>query len=284
MKAKSAGNVAAAVAGRPSVMEPKMDGHRAMLYVDRSKTRLFAAAGREKTGKLPRVEEMARAFPPGTWLDGEVVSGEGKTAGWGSVQSVMGSGGLHPAHESLRCVLFDVVAVAGRDVCDHKLEERRAFLEAVFDELGNDGHLRLIDRLPADQRAYDRLVKKGFEGTIVKHLGSRYVPGTRSSSWLKVKFAVTDEAVVMGYKAGEAGFSGFIGSIIFGQYVDGKLVERGKCSGMDWAIRSEITAHKKEFLGRVFEFSHNGLMPSGGYRHPQFKRWRDDKPAEECLG
>jgi ATP-dependent DNA ligase len=87
----------------------------------------------------------------------------------------------------------------------------------------------------------------------------------------------------MGYKEGQNGFTGMVGAIVFGQYDEtGALTERGRCSGMDLATRREISENRDGFLGSVIEVAHHGVIKNK-LRHPQFKRFRPDKNAEQVL-
>ena len=78
-----------------------------------------------------------------------------------------------------------------------------------------------------------------------------------------------------GYEAGTD-----VGTILFSQYADGELVQRGRCKAL-----GGLHKNPKELIKRqqVIEVKHNGIMKrSGKLRHPQFLRLRDDKPREEC--
>jgi bifunctional non-homologous end joining protein LigD len=61
-------------------------------------------------------------------------------------------------------------------------------------------------------------VAQGLEGVVAKRTASRYEPGRRSSSWVKVKNVRRQEAVVGGWQPGERGRSGQIGSLLVGVY------------------------------------------------------------------
>jgi hypothetical protein len=51
---------------------------------------------------------------------------------------------------------------------------------------------------------------------------------------------------------------------------------------MNMTTRKHMTDNAEAWLGAVIEIKHMGQMPTGGYRHPQFAKRRDDKPAGEC--
>jgi bifunctional non-homologous end joining protein LigD len=55
-----------------------------------------------------------------------------------------------------------------------------------------------------------------LEGVMAKRLSSRYEPGRRSASWLKIKNIRRQEVVIGGWKAGEGGRAGGIGSLLVG--------------------------------------------------------------------
>ena len=62
----------------------------------------------------------------------------------------------------------------------------------------------------------------GLEGVVAKRLSPRYEPGRRSPSWLKIKNIRRQEVVIGGWKPGEGGRAGGIGSLLVGvQEADG---------------------------------------------------------------
>jgi bifunctional non-homologous end joining protein LigD len=55
---------------------------------------------------------------------------------------------------------------------------------------------------------------QGLEGVVAKRRDSRYEPGRRSDCWVKVKHIQRTSAVVVGWKPGEGGRAGRIGSLL----------------------------------------------------------------------
>jgi hypothetical protein len=51
---------------------------------------------------------------------------------------------------------------------------------------------------------------------------------------------------------------------------------------MNMKLRKAMTDDPEKFIGTAISVAHMGVMESGKFRHPQFKRLRDDKPATEC--
>lgn len=274
---------------KDAVLEPKLDGWRLLAHVHEDGVAVYSRSAKSYTGRLPQIEEeLAALFPAGSWIDGEAVAiriEDGLVINdWGQAQSALssGAGKAQAAADAITFMAFDLIAYDGMDIRSLPFAKRRSALERIFD--GEDTErVQLNAQVEPTDANHDALIAQGFEGSMLKSLSAPYGSGKRGAGWFKLKATATIDAVVMGYKEGKDGFAGMIGAIIFGQYdEDGTLVERGSCSGMDMRTRKQISADPDGHLGRVLEVAHMGAMPSGGLRHPQFKRWRKDKPAEEC--
>lgn len=272
------------------VVERKYDGHRVLLVKDGGAVRVYAGStsgqGREKTGLIPHIEAAAKWLPDGTILDGEVCGRDADD--WNVVQSVLGASSYRPGlAERTRYVAFDLIALGGHDVRHLTGAERRAYLEQAVALLEDErGDVIAAEQFPAcdADKHYQAIVDQGGEGVVVKDTRAPYLSGKRPSSWLKMKITVTADVVVIGATAGNGKFSGMIGALVFGEYVDGRLVETGQCSGMTDDERAMFTEmdEQDQLAGTVIEIAYNGRV-GDGYRHPQYKRTRGDKPAEECV-
>ena len=269
---------------RATVMEVKYDGHRIYAYRDVDRVRIYARSGNEKSGLLRTIEKILKRLPVGTWVDGEACSFKPDgTNDWGIAQSVLGSDSYRADLEpKITYVVFDIMSYDGNDTRSLKLRDRRALLEDAFDAGGifDSQAIMLSPQFDSSNGAYDALVAKGFEGAIVKDPDAAYASGKRGYGWFKMKATETIDVVVMGTKDGKGKFKGQVGALVFGQYGDdGKLVEQGSCSGMDDSLRAKFTAQRDAgtLNGMVIEIAHMGIMPTGGIRHPQYKRTRTDK-------
>jgi len=275
------------------VLEPKLDGIRLLVHIGDGRVEMFSRAGKSKTGALPHVDaELLTIFPAGTWLDAEGVAFNADgSQHWGGAQSVLGSKAdrADVDRTTVRLVVFDILALEGRDVRASSAAERRRILESRFAD-GHKGYTMLVAQFPAEQDTHDLLVQRGYEGSMIKDMAAPYTSGKRGWAWTKVKLIETADVVVTGFKPGQGKFVGMVGAIRFGQYrEDGSFVEeRGFCSGMTDAFRAELTDDQDGWVGRVIEISFRTSMPDKdtglpNYRHPQFERIRDDKPATECI-
>lgn len=284
---KAGQSVDALAAG--TIAEPKMDGWRLLVHVAEDGTHLYARSAKEYTGSLPKIEaELAKHLPPGTWLDCEAVAftvSDGiVTHEWGVVQSVLGSGTAKAAgaQDKITLVAFDLISHGGVDARPLPFAQRRELLERIFD--GKPfSRVMLCPQMQTSSASLDAALAHGFEGIMIKTLSAPYASGKRGKGQTKVKPQATLDGVIIGYKDGANGFTGLVGALVIGQHnADGELVEVLRCSGMDMATRQKISADRDAYLGKVIEVKHMGQMPSGGYRHPQFNRFRPDKPATDC--
>ena len=140
----------------------------------------------------------------------------------------------------------------------------------------------------------ERILSEGGEGIILKDTTAIY---GEPKKWVKVKKEINADVVIMGYEDAKEistksdgtvsvtkyHLQGWIGAIIFGQYKDGTLVEMGRTSGFDDETRMLLSEHKKKYLGKVIEIKANEREPEGAFRHPQFKQFRFDKEAKDCV-
>ena len=143
------------------------------------------------------------------------------------------------------------------------------------------------------------------EGAIAKERSAPYRPGERKGM-AKIKRVRTIDAVVVGWRPGKE--EGTVGALILGLYDGPELRVVGHCSGLS-------AAEKKRLVGFFADYESGergsadpsrwsadknlewiGLRPelvveidfdhvsAGRIRHgAKLKRWREDKPAAECL-
>lgn len=261
------------------IIEPKFDGWRILAEVHEDGVHFYTRSGLTYDGRLPLVEkELLQHFPAGTWLDGEAVAisyVDGKVRNeWGIAQSVLTKVGPHAAADKITYMLFDLIAHRGIDARTLPFRKRRELLERAYTDKGMVA-VQLSTQLPATQESHAALVKVGFEGSVAKNLDAPYASGRRGHGLLKWKAVESADVVVIGFEAGRD-----VGTVVFGQLRDGELVERGRCKRKPSVIP---TPDLMAWMGKVIEIEHNGVMPSGAYRHPRLTRVRDDKPAEACT-
>src|SRR5439155_8161209 len=60
---------------------------------------------------------------------------------------------------------------------------------------------------------FQKIKDMNLEGIIAKNKYSKYIQGTRSTDWLKIKNILTQDCLVIGYTRGEGNREGYFGSL-----------------------------------------------------------------------
>lgn len=279
--------------------EPKLDGFRAIVFVDGSDFYIQSRGGKDFNRYFPELE-----FAPGRWvLDGElVIRDEDGNLEFDSMQER-----IHPAQSRIDLlskqipasyIVFDLLAEGDEALCERPLRERRERLEAIAAK----ADLELTPLTPDAEQAERWL--GSIEGVMAKDLTAPYIPGKRKGM-AKVKRERTIDCVVMGWRPGKE--EGTVGSLILGLYDDGKLRTVGHISGFSAAAKRSMramlapletgeagTAEPSRWTGGrdlewvelrpelVIEVGYDHAA-SGRIRHgARFHAFRDDKEPSEC--
>lgn len=302
------------------LMEAKFDGFRlTMRHNEDGTVDVFTRNGKCQNGKLPWQEaEFKHVFPPGTVVDGEICAPlyneETKTFDqcFEYVQHVMLSKTdtavkKQEADRKLTFYIFDVLVLGGKDCRQDTLMERREKLTGYMGAYGRGGvgeNVKISNAWPAVDETHRALCRKGFEGSVIKSISSKYSSGKRGYGWFKMKKVTDFDAVIIGFKPGSNKNKGKVGGVIFGQHsppeitnpkkfkgsdyleleIDGiTYISRGSFGAISDQFRDELTADPDSFLGKVVTARHMGAMHDGRkFRHPEFVRLRPDKVPAEC--
>jgi ATP-dependent DNA ligase len=279
--------------------ERKLDGFRAIVFVDGPSVEIQSRSGKPLARYFPEI-----ALPAGRYVaDGEiVVAGDGgDEEDFGLLQQR-----LHPAASRVqllaeqipaRFAAFDLLALGDEPLLEVPFGERRAALEEGG--LGLDPVETSVD--PA--RAQEWL--RTSEGVIAKRLDAPYRPGERHGM-VKIKRVRTIDCVVIGWRPGTV--EDTVGSLILGLYDGGELRPVGHCAGFTGRRKRELRAELQPYetggrgsgdpsrwsAGRELEWVE--LRPelvaevsydhaSGGrIRHgARLLRFRDDRDPTSCT-
>jgi bifunctional non-homologous end joining protein LigD len=201
--------------------EVKWDGVRALAYSEPGRLRLEGRNRGEITERYPELARLARALGSHrAILDGEIVSFDASgRPSFAALQSRIHVGSPAAARRlsgsaPVTYVIFDLLWLDGHSLMDRPYGERRAALA----ELKLDGARW---RVPAtlSGRGVDILEASragGLEGIVAKRRDSRYRPGQRDGSWLKIKNTARQELVVGGWTPGSGRRAGRIGALLLG--------------------------------------------------------------------
>jgi ATP-dependent DNA ligase len=279
--------------------EPKLDGFRAIVFVDGAEAYIQSRGGKPFNRYFPEL-----GFATGRWvLDGELVIRDSD----GNLEFDAMQERIHPAQSRIEMlskeipasyVVFDLLAEGDEVLCERPLRERRQRLEAIAPGAG----LELTPLTPDAEQA-DRWLNS-IEGVMAKDLTAPYCPGKRKGM-AKVKRERTIDCVVMGWRPGKE--EGTVGSLILGLYDGGELRTVGHISGFSKTAKQSMramlapletgesgTAEPSRWTGGrelewvelrpelVIEVGYDHAA-SGRIRHgARFHRFRDDKAPEEC--
>jgi bifunctional non-homologous end joining protein LigD len=192
-------------AGGHWVLQPKWDGFRLLLHVGADgEVRGWSRHGTDLTHRLGSLIAPFTDVRPGTTFDGELVAvseRDGKPAqDFAAVTRAVFTGHTD-ATQRLRFVAFDVLVAAGQDVRPCAWEERNARL---CETLPVCDRIRLVASQPPTLAAHEAIVGLGFEGTVLKRIGSAYRPG-RHRTWIKKKARFTARAELRSVHQDRAG-------------------------------------------------------------------------------
>jgi ATP-dependent DNA ligase len=285
--------------GEEWAYEPKLDGFRAIVFVDGDEAYIQSRGGKDLNRYFPEL-----SFAPGRWvLDGELVIRDAD----GNLEFDSLQERIHPAQSRIELlskeipagyIVFDLLAEGDEVLCERPLRERRERLEAIAERAG----LELTPLTPEAAQAERWL--GSIEGVMAKDLTAPYIPGKRKGM-AKVKRERTIDCVVMGWRPGKE--EGTVGSLILGLYDGEALRTVGHISGFSAAAKRSMramlapletgergTAEPSRWTGGrdlewvelrpelVIEVGYDHAA-SGRIRHgARFHRFRDDKAPKEC--
>jgi bifunctional non-homologous end joining protein LigD len=296
------------------LFEIKLDGYRAVAFIENGRARLVSRNQNDLTAQYPELADLAAEINAKTAaLDGEVVAlDEQGRPSFSLMQQRTGlrSYGRRVAPKagiSILYYVFDVLYLDGEDLRRLPLEERKARLAKLLRK--KDGLVRISDHfLGQGLDLFEAARKAGLEGIVAKRRSSLYEE-RRSHEWLKIKLKHQIECVVGGYTDPEGSRAHF-GSIVLGLYdAEDRLIHVGQAgSGFDhktleavWKRLQKIESAKSPFFGKVEalrqahwvkpelvaqiefgEWTHPTDEGGTKLRAPVFLGLREDKRPHEC--
>ncbi|MET1033720.1 MAG: ATP-dependent DNA ligase [Arthrobacter sp.] len=318
-----------ATAGDPADLDPesewayemKWDGVRAIAGVHGGKVSLVSRNGKDMTRLYPELQELAGlGADPETGLDGAVLDGE-----------IVALNAAHrPDFSLLQSRLKPTtereIAVAAREVPVHLMlfdalrlpsaggGEPRALMRTPYAERRRElfsavvpgQHVHLPEAQTGDvDEAVESSRELGLEGVVAKKTGGVYLPGKRTRGWIKLKNDSHQEVVVVGWRPGNGGRAGGVGSLLVAvNGADGVLGYAGRVgTGFSDADLADLASRLRR-LGRktpplrdvpaadrrdavwvtprlVGEVRHAGLTGGGRLRHAVWRGWRPDKEPDD---
>ena len=276
--------------------ELKLDGYRALAYLEKGKAGLYSRNNLPFHEKFAPITEALRAWAIDAVVDGEVVVlNESGRPDFNDIQQWEKKKG-----GQLVYYVFDLLWLDGKDLTGLPLYRRREVLKEL---VPSEGAIRFSDHIDdLGESFYELARNNGLEGIVAKKKDSLYTPDSRSKHWLKIKVEERHEAVICGFTR-KADSDRVFSSLVLGIYKNGVLTSIGQV-GTGFTAESSATLMRKmkpkitrncpfatepptngqptwlkPFL--VCEVKYTELTPEGVMRHPSFQGLRDDKTAAD---
>jgi len=301
------------------VFEVKWDGVRAILFLHKIKgiLKIVSRNGKTITHRYPELIEAVNQLincKESIILDGEIVVLNNKgQPDFQSHQTRMNLDSIKDIQKLSNKIpatyyLFDILHLDSRNLQPLSFLERRKKLSDVI-AIRDNSRIRLSDFFEEHGIAIFQKIKSlNLEGIIAKNKYSKYLQGTRSTDWLKIKNILTQDCVVIGYTRGEGNREGYFGSLLLAIYNECPqkvLTFIGHTgSGFDFAQLNEIYSKLQQmkiercpakfipYTNReaiwitpdlVAEVKFSGWTNEKIMRSPVFLRFREDKKPEDCT-
>jgi bifunctional non-homologous end joining protein LigD len=299
--------------GSQWAFEFKWDGVRAIVSVADGVVRAISRNDIDITSSYPELLGLpAQLGKARVVLDGELVTLDRNGApSFGLLQQRM-----HVRRPDERLLtkypvkyyVFDLLWIDGESTLGWPYSQRRTRLEKL--KMRGTAPMSVPPGFPGPgEDVLEAAGANHLEGVIAKALDSRYEPGRRSPAWIKVPFNATQEAIVIGWKAGAGRREGMIGSLLLGAYgKDGKLEFIGHVgtgfttpaledlagrlaplaratSPVDGAPVPRMHARDAHWVrpSLVGEVAYRNWTPDGRLRHASWRGLRADKTPGEVV-
>jgi DNA ligase-1 len=297
------------------ILETKYDGARLQIHIQKRpwKVKLYSRRLNDDTAAMPDiVDSIKQAWTGGdAIIEGEAVAFDPTLKKWQPFQAVLQRlGRKHGIEEKIKEIplvlfLFDVLFDDGENLMNSSQKDRRARLLGLFEPTT---HVKMTESIVSNKRAemdlfFEKAVKAGQEGIMVKDPKGVYIPGRRTDNWLKLKPAFeTLDVVIVGGIWGSGRRKGLLSSLIVAvQGSKNEFLTVGKVgTGFSEATLRDLTkrlrpliltthGHNVEIEPQiVIEVDFQDIQKTNRYRAgyvlriPRFKRERTDKSIKEA--
>jgi len=278
--------------------ELKWDGIRAIFVLEEGQMRIFSRNGHEITDSFVELLRPDDLRATTAVLDGEIVvlDADGRPVFEKVIKKMRKSTSVK---DRAVCYFFDVLYLDGRLLLNDPCELRREWL---VDLLRDRQVLRLSEALDDGQALFAAVKESSLEGIVAKDRRSRYTPGERSSSWLKIKVSSDCSLAILGYTPGEGERSSSFASLVLGEWTGDGYRYRGRVGsgfndkslnhirsrldeltpGKAWFSHSDLKKVTWTKEGLFADISYSSLTADGLLRAPVFRRLRPDLSPEDC--
>ncbi|MDQ4067731.1 MAG: non-homologous end-joining DNA ligase, partial [Thermoproteota archaeon] len=306
------------------VFEFKWDGVRSILLLNKVKdiVEIQSRNGKSITHRYPDIVDQIKKslinsnsgikFKESVILDGEIVVLNER--GLPDFQKHQRRMNVESTTEirALSCKMpatyyvFDILYLDGRNLQGLPLLERRKILSDI---LYAKSRIRISEYLEGQGiQMFEQARSLDLEGIVAKWKHGRYLQGSRSGSWLKIKRIRTQDCVIVGYTPGEGRRERYFGALLLAVNDQGNFRFAGHTgSGFDTVTIMELYDRLQElrlskpsqdildtvqFINRepiwvkpelVAEIKFSEWTKDRIMRIPIFLRLREDKLPQDCI-
>ena len=286
--------------------EPKLDGYRVLAFVGEDGVKLRSRRGLELAAAFPALAaELGKQAVRSLILDGEIVafdaSGKPSFSALQKRVQLKTEREIAAADQKMPAVFycFDLLHFAGINLREAPYRDRRRYLAQC---LLPSPLVQLVHASDDGVEMHAAALASGFEGVVGKRKDSKYEPGRRSASWLKIKPWNSADFVIGGYTKGK-GSRAPLGALLVGYWDGGKLRYASHVgSGFDGDKLAQVKARLESLRSKTCPFAEKPELPNpttwvrpeavaevrfqswtddGSLRAPVFLRLRDDVEPKE---
>ena len=217
--------------------ELKYDGYRILAYLEGNNVRLITRNGNDYTKRFQDIAYSLIDWAAGRAmiLDGEMVitDAEGKTD-FQALQNYT----KNPKSQNLTYIIFDLLALDGADLREHRLTDRKETLKALMRDVPKNLHYSQHVKGNGKESLL-AACQANMEGIVGKKADSIY-SGTRNGDWIKLKCDKRQEFVIGGYTLTDKKTKG-VSALLLGIYEGEELVYAGRAgTGFTARIMKEL--------------------------------------------
>lgn len=277
-----------------TVIEPKLDGARAILLVTKTGIRVFSRRNNrfgdqsEFTESVPHIANLRLSGLEGAILDGELICQPGGVSASGNIpagtlgatMSVVGSSpeeAIRTQEQSGKAhvYIFDLPKVRDEDLTEEKWLLRHSRMQHILLEMPHEAReflhqmpfSEVDDALDVDtaittkKALHERFLAQGAEGSVLKDPSATYYA---LRAGLKIKEDVTLDVIVTGFEYGKMGgrYESTVGALLCSvrDAATGELVEICKVAPGSDEKRAELEARFDELEARSLSFTSEPII------------------------
>lgn len=245
--------------------EVKWDGYRCIAVKDGARVTLHSRRATHGSNYPSVSAAIATARADRVVLDGEIVAlGPDGRPSFQALQHRKAA-----KEYAIVFYAFDVLHLEGKDLLREPLRLRRQLLAPLVHET----RVLLSEALPGTPTQIERSIRSlGLEGVVAKRVDSRYEPGQRSGVWVKVKFQLSQDFVIGGFRPdGDR-----VDSLVVGVYEGKRLMATGN-------VRAGLTVPVRRQLYQLLEPLQQARCPFANLPNSRHSHWYEGITEEDMA-